>query len=63
MAALAPQQRQCKLGSFYPAGVLVKPPLRKATRTKQEKSEKQLGALGIVEIFIVPLQKIILRSC
>jgi len=23
MAALAPQQRQCELGSYYPAGTLV----------------------------------------
>ena len=27
MAALAPQQRQCELESYYPAGTLVKPPL------------------------------------
>ena len=33
MAALAPQQRQCELGSYYPAGTLVKPPLRQAART------------------------------
>ena len=32
MAALAPQQRQCELGSYYPAGTLVKPPLRQAAR-------------------------------
>jgi len=33
MAALAPQQRQCELGSYYPAGTLVKPPLRQAAWT------------------------------
>ena len=33
MAALAPQQRQCELGSYYPAGALVKPPLRQAAGT------------------------------
>ena len=33
MAALAPQQRQCELGSYYPAGTLVKPPLRQAAGT------------------------------
>jgi len=32
MAALAPQQRQCEFGSYYPAGTLVKPPLRQAAR-------------------------------
>ena len=38
MAALAPQQRQCELRSYYPAGTLVKPPLRQAAGT--------LGASG-----------------
>ena len=33
MAALLPQQRQCELGSYYPAGTLVKPPLRQAAGT------------------------------
>ena len=33
MAALAPQQRQCELGSYYPAATLVKPPLRQAAGT------------------------------
>jgi hypothetical protein len=36
MAALAPQQRQCELGSYYPAGTLVKPPLRQAAGTLNE---------------------------
>jgi len=36
MAALAPQKRQCELGSYYPARTLVKPPPRKAA-----------GALGV----------------
>ena len=30
MAALAPQKRQCELGSYYPARTFVKPPPRKA---------------------------------
>ena len=42
MAALAPQQRQCELGSYYPAGTLVKPLLRQAART--------LSEYGIVQI-------------
>ena len=33
MSAVAPQQRQCELGSYYPAGTLVKPPLRQAAGT------------------------------
>ena len=33
MAALAPQKRQCELGSYYPAATLVKPPLRQAAGT------------------------------
>ena len=33
MAALAPQKRQCELGSYYPAASLVKPPPRKAAGT------------------------------
>jgi len=33
MAAVTPQQRQCELGSYYPAGTLVKPPLRQAAGT------------------------------
>ena len=33
MAALAPQKRQCERGSYYPAGTLVKPPLRQAAGT------------------------------
>ena len=33
MAALAPQKRQCELGSYYPAGSSVKPPPRKAAWT------------------------------
>ena len=33
MAALAPQKRQCELGSYYPAESLVKPPPRKAAGT------------------------------
>ena len=33
MAALAPQQQQCKLESYYPAETLVKPPLRQAAGT------------------------------
>ena len=33
MAALAPRKRQCELGSYYPAGTLVKPPLRQAAGT------------------------------
>ena len=33
MAAVAPQKRQCELGSYYPAGALVKPPLRQAAGT------------------------------
>ena len=42
MAALAPQQRQCKLGSYYPAETLVKPPLRQAAGTL-EASRRQSG--------------------
>ena len=38
MAAVTPQKRQCELGSYYPAGTLVKPPPRKAANT--------LGASG-----------------
>ena len=30
IAALAPQKRQCELGSYYPAGTLVKPLPRQA---------------------------------
>ena len=30
MAAVTPQKRQCKLGSYYPAQTFVKPPPRKA---------------------------------
>ena len=30
IAALAPQKQQWELGSYYPAGTLVKPPLRQA---------------------------------
>ena len=33
MAALAPQKRQCELGSYYPARTFVKPPPRKAAGT------------------------------
>ena len=33
MAAVAPQKRQCELGSYYPAGNSVKPPPRKAAGT------------------------------
>ena len=33
MAALAPQKRQCELGSYYPARTFVKPPPRKAAWT------------------------------
>jgi len=33
MAAVAPQKWQCELGSYYPAGTLVKPPPRKAAGT------------------------------
>ena len=33
MAAVTPQKRQCELGSYYPAGSLVKPPPRKAAGT------------------------------
>ena len=33
MAAVTPQQRQCEPGSYYPAGTLVKPPLRQAAWT------------------------------
>jgi len=39
MAALAPQQRQCELGSYYPAATLVKPPLRQAAGTLPASSE------------------------
>ena len=33
MAALVPQKVQCELESYYPAGTLVKPPLRQAAGT------------------------------
>jgi len=33
IAALAPQKRQCELGSYYPAGTLVKPLPRQAADT------------------------------
>jgi len=33
MAAVAPQKRQCELGSYYPAASAVKPPPRKAAGT------------------------------
>jgi len=33
IAALAPQKRQCELGSYYPAGTLVKPLPRQAAGT------------------------------
>jgi len=33
MAAVAPQKRQCELGSYYPAASSVKPPPRKAAGT------------------------------
>ena len=33
MAAVTPQKQQCELGSYYPAGSLVKPPPRKAAGT------------------------------
>jgi len=33
MAAVAPRERQCELGSYYHAGTLVKPPLRQAAGT------------------------------
>jgi len=28
MAAVTPQKVRCEIGSYYPAGTLVKPPLR-----------------------------------
>jgi len=33
IAALTPQKRQCKFGSYYPARTFVKPPPRKAAGT------------------------------
>ena len=33
MATVTPQKRQCEFGSYYPAGTLVKPPLRQAAGT------------------------------
>ena len=53
MAALAPQQRQCELESYYPAGTLVKPPLRQAAgtlwailRTAHRETEKPKAESG-----------------
>jgi len=43
MAAVAPQKRQCELGSYYPAASVVKPPPRKAagrcTQAGQQKTK------------------------
>jgi hypothetical protein len=33
MAAVTPQERQCEIGSYYPAASSVKPPPRKAATT------------------------------
>jgi len=43
IAALAPQKRQCELGSYYPAGSLVKPPPRKAATTLYAMVESASG--------------------
>ena len=45
MAAVAPQQRQCELGSYYPAGSLVKPPLRQAAQTLPAMADNALRKL------------------
>ena len=39
IAAVAPQKRQCELGSYYPAGTLVKPLPRQAAGTLQAMRE------------------------
>jgi hypothetical protein len=43
MAAVAPQKRQCELGSYYPAGNLVKPPPRKAAGTLSASGRQRSG--------------------
>ena len=64
MAALAPQKRQCELGSLYPAGSLVKPPPRKAAgtlgvsgrtvqRTKTRKIEKKCNFVTAKKVKLI----------
>ena len=48
MAALAPQQRQYEFGSYYPAGTLVKPPLRQAAGTLPAMRGRQCGGQLLV---------------
>ena len=43
MAAVAPQQRQCEFGNYYPAGTLVKPPLRQAAGTLYASGRQRRG--------------------
>jgi len=44
MAAVTPQQRQCGLGSYYPAASAVKPPPRKAAGTIGGNERSEISA-------------------
>ncbi|MCL2597996.1 MAG: hypothetical protein FWD66_10195 [Paludibacter sp.] len=62
MAALLSQNRQCKLGSYYPAGTAVKPPPRKRNRRGDYfrcSRGRQIGSLcsGIKRFFYTPKRR------